>query len=121
MKRFAIIAAIFLAGCEAQPTDTMAEMRLSTADDFAPILGKKLMFGDADFVMINADGTLSGDFGGVDTRGTWALKDGYFCRVLTAGPRGASPEDCQLVVRKGDVLSITRERGTGASFDYTIA
>ncbi len=121
MKRFAIIAAIFLAGCEAQPTDTMAEMRLSTADDFAPILDKRLMFGDTDYVVMSSDGTLTGDFGGVDTRGTWEVKDGYFCRVLTAGPRGASPEDCQLVVRKGDVLSITRERGAGPTFDYTIS
>lgn len=121
MRRFAIIAAVFLAGCEAQPTETMAEMRLSTSDDFAQIMGKRLMFGDADFVVINANGTLTGDFNGVDTRGTWELKDGYFCRTLTAGPRGASPEDCQLVVRKGNVLSVTRERGNGASFDYTIA
>jgi hypothetical protein len=121
MKHYAIIAAIFLAGCEAQSTDSMSEMRLSTADDFAPILGKRLMFGDVDYVVINADGTLIGDFGGVDTRGTWELKDGYLCRSLTAGPRGASPEDCQLVVRKGDVLSITRDRGDGPSFDYVIS
>lgn len=120
MKKLLVVLCVLLSACMADDMANGPDKTLSTAADFAPLFGKRLAFSDADFVTINANGTLSGEFGGEDTLGTWELRDGYWCRVLTAGPRGPQPEDCQLFVQKGNVLSITRDRGNGNSFDYTI-
>ncbi len=121
MKKFIVAAAVLLAACQPEAMSEMSEKRLSTSEDFATITGKTLKFGDSDFVVINANGTLSGEFAGVETLGTWEVRDGYWCRELSAGPRGPSPEDCQLFVRSGKTLNITRERGEGASFVYIIS
>lgn len=120
MKRLSIFAFVFLLACQTSGSGVGPDGRLSTEEDFAPIIGQRLIFGDSDFVTINADGTFSGNFSGADTRGTWELRDGYWCRTLSAGPCGAQPEDCQLFVRSGNILTITRDRGNGRSFEYVI-
>ena len=122
MKRLFILVGFVLAGCQTgQVTETAGAARLSTPADFATLYGQRLTFGDSDFVTINANGTLSGNFSGVETLGTWEVRDGFWCRELSAGPRGPAPEDCQLFVRDGNALNITRERGNGASFVYMIS
>ncbi|WP_342075381.1 hypothetical protein [Yoonia sp. SS1-5] len=119
-KKIAFLSVLLLSAC--QMTDPApAAGKLSTAADFAPLVGKTLRLNETDFAVMNADGTLSGMFSGADTRGTWQVKDGFWCRTLTAGPRGPSPEDCQVWERSGDTLTIRRNRGQGASFQYTIS
>ncbi|MEM6312327.1 MAG: hypothetical protein AAF754_20070 [Pseudomonadota bacterium] len=120
MRSIFFALSIALVGCNATQDAVSSSMQLSTPEEFATLIGKRLELNPSDYVVINADGTLAGEFGGVDTRGTWTIKEGYFCRELTSGPRGASPEDCQLFVKDGDTLNITRERGAGASFQYKI-
>ena len=105
----------------AEPTMAAdATMQLATQEDLAAIIGRTLDFGEGRSFVISADGTLAGDWGGTPLAGTYEMRDGFFCRTLTAGPGGASPEDCQLLILNGDMLDVTRDRGTGASFSYTI-
>ncbi|MEM8824885.1 MAG: hypothetical protein AAGF30_14865, partial [Pseudomonadota bacterium] len=136
MRYFSISALAFtiatmLAGCQTTATGPSTSpvttsdgfLRISTRDDMAPIIGRRLAFQGEDFVVINADGTLLGEFGGVVTAGTWEMVDGFWCRTLTAGPERAltnNPTDCQLFERNGDTLRGTRDRGQGTQFEYTI-
>lgn len=123
MKIFSFLVALSLAGC----TGTSEPMSLATVPgqmtteaEFAALAGRRLETGEADFVVLNADGTLTGVYGGIETLGTWELRDGYFCRVVTTGPAGAMAEDCQLFVRDGNQLTISRDKGAGKAAVYTI-
>ena len=122
MKKITLIAALLLAACQTgiSPTQAVVDGPLTSEADFATIYGKRLGFGDADFLTINANGTLSGEFSGTRTLGTWEIRDGFWCRELTAGPRGPSPENCQMFVRSGNTLNVTLDRGEGSSFSYTV-
>lgn len=131
---FLIAGALALAACAEttadaeMETETMAEesmaadatMQLATQEDLAAIVGKTLDFGEGRSFVISADGTLAGDWGGTPLAGTYEMRDGFFCRTLTAGPGGGSPEDCQLFILNGDMLDVTRDRGNGSNFSYTI-
>ena len=123
MRQFSWLMAGLMLAAACQPTTPIetAPMRLLTNADLAPVMGKRLELSAAEYVVINADGTLSGDFSGAETRGTWVMRDGYFCRELSAGPTGVQPEDCQLMVRTADGVRVTRDRGKGSSWDYVIA
>ena len=84
-------------------------------------MGKRLELNENDHLVLNADGSLSGEFGGAVTRGTWVVRDGFWCRELSAGPRGPSPEDCQLWAQEGSSINVTRDQGRGGSFVYEIS
>lgn len=120
LKKISFAAVLLLAACQVSGTDTVSG-QLTTPADFAQITGKKLNLNENDFAVLNADGTLTGTFSGADTRGTWTVKDGFWCRELTAGPRGPSPEDCQIWSLDGNVVSVRRNRGEGAAFQYTMS
>jgi len=120
MRIFAFVVPFALLGCDVAQEVASTAVQLTTPAEFAPLLGKRLELNPSDFLTLNADGSLIGEFSGADTRGTWSIKDGFFCRVLTAGPRGPSPEDCQIFVQDGDLLNITRDKGRGSSFVYEI-
>ena len=94
--------------------------QLRTQSDMAAITGRTLTHQPGQTVVISADGTLSGTWDGKPLAGTYEMRDGYFCRVLSKGPNGPSPEDCQLFVLEGNTLTGTRNRGEGATFTYTL-
>ena len=95
--------------------------QLVTQNDLNAVVGKTLTFREGSSFVISADGTLSGFFDGTPLVGTYEMRDGFFCRTLSEGPRGPSPEDCQLLVLDGNVLQVTRDRGNGSSFSYTLS
>lgn len=129
MKNFAIIALIGLAACQTpvvdQPQVTTAPqtsgVQLATQADMAEVIGKRLVHENpAQYVLLSADGKISGSWDGTPLAGKYEMRDGFFCRTLSAGPGGASPEDCQLFILEGNKISGTRDRGKGGSFTYTV-
>lgn len=74
------------------------------------------------FFRLNADGSMSGDVGQGSLAGTWAFRDGYWCRTWTAGLKQASlnSEDCQLVELGEGQVALTRDRGAGNTGIYVI-
>ncbi len=96
-------------------------MPLMTQSDLAAITGKTLTFAPGQAITLFDNGTITGNWDGVLVQGTYVVRDGFVCRVLTAGPRGPSPEDCQIFVLDGDQLNVTRDQGNGASFSYTVS
>ncbi|RED11252.1 hypothetical protein [Pontivivens insulae] len=121
-------ATLLLAACAAETSndempmteETSMGVTIATQEDLQALVGKSLSFGEGRAFTINADGTLAGDWAGTPLAGTYEMRDGYWCRTLTAGPSGPSPEDCQLVVLDGDQATFTRDRGAGSPLVYTV-
>lgn len=118
-------AAIFLAACQTTTqtaeTETSVGMQLATQSDMSSVVGKTLTLGPGQSFTIGADGSLMGTWDGNPLVGTYVMRDGYFCRTLSQGPRGPSPEDCQLLILNGSNLAVTRDRGAGSAFTYTVS
>lgn len=122
MKYFAALAFVAISAC--QMTDDAGEtagMRLATQSDLNAIVGKTITFEPGQSFVISSNGTLNGSWDGAPLTGTYQMRDGFFCRTLSQGPRGPSPEDCQLMVLDGNALAVTRDRGNGGSFTYTVS
>jgi hypothetical protein len=120
-----LIAGLTLAACQ-MPTETamtsqMSMRQISTQSDMSAIIGKTLTFGPRQSFVISDNGTLRGSWDDMPLIGTYEMRDGFFCRTLSAGPSGPSPEDCQLLILDGANLMGTRDRGNGASFTYTVS
>ena len=125
MKYFVFTALLGLAACQtttdADASSQSSVQQLATQTDMSAITGKTLTLNPGQSFVISDDGTLAGTWDGGPLIGTYEMKDGYFCRTLSAGPSGPSPEDCQLLVLDGDQLMGTRDRGNGVSFTYTVS
>ena len=127
MKRvlFAAIAACGLTACMATTDDAGSDMstarQLATQADLDAVIGKTLTLNPGQSFVVSADGSMIGVWDGAPLVGTYEMRDGYFCRVLTEFVQGPLPEDCQLWILDGDNLTGTRDRGEGASFTYTIS
>ncbi|MET1415009.1 peptidoglycan-binding domain-containing protein [Roseibium sp. HPY-6] len=94
---------------EAALVDTEAELR-------EKVIGKKLTL-DGNWVIIKADGTFEGNFGKKALAGTWNWQDIYWCRTLTTHSKNT---DCQVYRVTPAGLYVTRQKGKGKSFLYTI-
>lgn len=126
--RFSLIPAITLAfglaACETAPPmaeEPSSATRLATQADMAAITGKMLTLEPGRSYVIGADGTIIGSWDGAPLVGQYEMKDGFFCRTLSQGPNGPSPEDCQILLLDGDTLRGTRDRGDGASFALMVS
>ena len=122
MKAYLVITALLLTAC-AGPTVVAPPQafngQITNQAEFSTIVGRRLTLGD-DFVVINADGTFAGNYGGVETFGTWEFRDGYFCRTVTQGPSGPDPENCQINILQGNTLTVKPDRGAGRTVVYTV-
>ncbi len=79
-------------------------------------LGKTLYLGDTT-ATVHDGGTMTVVFKGKEIAGTWEWQDGYFCRVLKSYSTKA---DCQLWEHDGTDFRITRDKGNGQGFVYTL-
>lgn len=118
-------AALFLAACQTTTqtaqTETPVGMQLATQSDMSSVIGKTLTLGPGQSFQVAGDGTLTGSWDGNPLVGTYEMREGFFCRTLSQGPSGPSPEDCQLLVLNGSNLEVTRDRGNGNAFTYTVS
>jgi len=118
---------ISLAACE-MPSENAGDgfTRVADAATFqTAVVGKDLNNVDdptSVYFRLNVDGTMSGDVGRGALAGTWAFRDGYWCRTWTAGLKETSlnSEDCQLVELGAGQVALTRERGAGNRGIYNI-
>ncbi|MEL7213173.1 MAG: hypothetical protein AAGK92_10955 [Pseudomonadota bacterium] len=118
---------IALAGCEVPTEDAGDDFtRVTDAATFqTAVVGRNLNNVNdpaSMFFRLNADGTMSGDVGRGALAGTWAFRDGYWCRTWTAGlkPESLNSEDCQLVELGAGQVALSRERGAGNRGIYVI-
>ena len=83
------------------------------------IVGAKLTFysGDAqdsgyEWFVVNGDGTLNGEHGGMDQSGNWVWTDQFWCRTKSVGGRVLG-NDCQLVTIIDNKVVFQHMRGNG--------
>jgi len=74
------------------------------------------------FIVVRDGGSFDGTWNDAPIAGTWEMRDGYWCRVITEffNPDRLGSEDCQLWELNENRIRGTRDRGTGASFVYNI-
>lgn len=114
------IALTAMALMTAIPTDVAAQgKRIASEAEFTKaVVGKRLLFGtDGDWFRIQKNGKIRGNFGGKQTTGVWEWRDGFWCRTLTK-PR--QDTDCQTWEAVNGGFKVSRDRGKGRSFVYTL-
>jgi len=93
------------------------------------VFDKQLFFFDegnnvqtANFIVVRENGTFDGTWESEPIAGTWEMRDGNWCRILTAffNADRLNSEDCQLWERSGIRIRGTRDGGAGVSFIYNI-
>lgn len=70
-------------------------------------------------IKVQPDGTILGTAAGWDLTGTWAWKDGLFCREMDWSGMPIA-YNCQLVETNGEKMRFTSDAGTGASADFRL-
>jgi hypothetical protein len=78
------------------------------------VAGKELRLGLFGVTLrVDAEGTIEGSAAGWDVTGTWAWRDGYFCREMDWSGTPI-PYNCQLVEQRGgERIRFTVDRGDG--------
>lgn len=96
----------------ALPLQAMAE-RVTTRQDFLSLVDQRRLTSTGIALSVTPDGQITGRAFGRDVTGSWSWDEGgWFCRTLGWG-RLSWPLNCQLVMRDGDRLRFTSDRGTG--------
>ena len=120
-KMLSIAALTTLTACAGTttPPATGTATTITTEAAFrSTLVGKTIGFAGNTFV-INADNTVSGPWDGTGITGTWSWEDQYWCRDIAIGGTARNP-DCQIWTVEGTSATVTRDRGNGSSFTYSI-
>lgn len=85
------------------------------------IFGKQLQQ-DANFIILNSDGNLTGTWGDEPVVGTWEMRDGFWCRTYSEFylSEFSNVEECHLWERNGNRIRATRDSGNGTTYPLTI-
>ncbi len=119
IQRFAATVLTVLAALPALAND-FAAVR-DKAAFLSLVEGKELRIGVYNLTLsLMPDGQIKGRALGWDITGSWAWKDGYFCRELDWSGM-AIPYNCQLVEARGaDVVRFTVDQGNGATASFKL-
>ena len=113
---------LFIALAITSATPAFAYDRVTDKGAFVGLVSGKTLSNRLYGVSLNVSsgGSISGAALGWDITGSWAWKDGYFCRDMTWGddPIGYN---CQLVeVRNGNEMRFTSDQGTGDAASFKL-
>lgn len=118
--------ALGLAGCvETASTQDEAFVRVTDATAFSTaVVGRDLLdaSGGTNVFKMNADGSLSGNYGRGALAGSWSFEGGFWCRTFTAGlaPDRLNQRDCQLAELRPGQVRLTRDRGNGNAGTFNL-
>lgn len=119
MKR-TILSAMALGVLCMSPAHSEAMKRIKTEADYrALIVGNTFGNEKGDWVTVNADGSMNGQFGGKEFSGKWLWKGSYWCRNGVLGGQEIG-SDCQVVEFDGRTLRNVRKKGKGDTALFTL-
>ncbi|MCK0167860.1 dihydrodipicolinate reductase [Jannaschia sp. S6380] len=101
------------------PYPAAAFEAVTSRDAFVALTAGKRLMGDGVSLQVLPDGRITGRGFGLRVSGTWAWRDGLFCRTLDTALRDF-PLNCQTVAIQGDVLRFRADRGTGDVADLRL-
>ncbi len=116
---------LLLGACQTTTSQTQVQSEAPytriLADNISLIMGKRLQL-DGNYIALSEDGSFSGQWASEPIEGTWEMKDDLWCRVLTEFHQAdrLNSEDCQLFEFNGTSVRVTRDKGNGQSFIYTV-
>lgn len=122
MPRISAALALAAAAALAPPAAASDFVPVRDKDRFVALVeGRELRLGLFRISLsVTRDGRIEGSALGWGVTGTWAWKDGYFCRELDWSGT-AIPYNCQLVEARGDSeLRFTVDRGAGDSASFRL-
>jgi hypothetical protein len=94
--------------------------RITTDDQFREVVIGKSFTGPLYRVTAGADGSLAGEIEGLNLVGQWHWDDeGYYCTRARIAEH-ITGAYCSLVEIDGNQFRLTREKGQGAQFVYTL-
>ncbi len=115
---FALLAPLTLGACQTTGSSQTAVTYNPIMNEAAfegAVVGKNLVSPDdaANGIVISADNSWSGTWGGKAIKGTWKWEDGAFCRTINDGK-----DDCQIFALSSmfDSIKVTMKRGEGTSY-----
>ncbi len=114
------LVALSLSACQTTgsgPSNEVSYTQITKLSAFQGGVVGKTLRKDSNHVVITDKGTWSGVWDGKKIGGDWVWEDGAFCRTMNDAPR-----DCQLfeMSNKFNQLRVTRNRGSGRSWNYQI-
>jgi hypothetical protein len=115
-------AIILAAGLALMAQAAAAFDRVEDRDRFLDLVAdKELRLGLFGVTLrVDAEGTIEGSALGWDVTGTWAWRDGYFCREMDWSGTPI-PYNCQLVEQRGgERLRFTVDRGDGRQATFSL-
>jgi hypothetical protein len=116
--RGGFLAAVAIGILAAAPAD--AWTRITTEDQFREAVIGKSFTGHLYQVTAAADGSLTGVIEGLNLIGQWHWDDeGYYCTNARIAQH-ITGAYCSVVEIDGDQFRVTREKGNGAQFVYTL-
>jgi len=102
-------------------TGPESSIKQFTDDEAKSLVGKKLRL-DKNLIIMNEDGTISGEWGGGPVAGAWELKDGYWCRSYSEFYEAdfTNVEQCHSWEIKGSEIYAVRNKGKGKPYRLKI-
>jgi len=96
------------------PLPALAEgfIRITEKSAFVAAVEGRALTTTAVRLNVKPDGRIEGRAFGMAVSGTWAWREGYFCRTLDTATR-AFPLNCQQVETDGATIRFTADKGTG--------
>lgn len=114
LKQFCV--ALILAGTPSFASDFKP---IREANVFKTAIAGKTLTRPLIKLVVSATGDISGTGAAIPVTGTWAWKDGYFCRTMLWGERDIG-YNCQEVAIHGNKVRFQSDKGTGDYADFNI-
>lgn len=95
------------------------KQKIETEQEFRDLIVEKRLSSEHGYVIVHADGTMTGDFGGKNLTGTWSWDDRYYCRTARLGNKKIAL-NCQTVTVSGDKVTFGRNKGLGKKSKYRL-
>ncbi len=92
-----------------------------TSENVSVLIGKKLSL-NGNSIFLSEDGTFLGTWDGAPVAGSWDMRGGFWCRVLTEfkDESRLGLKECQLWEMDENSMRATINKGKACSFIYSI-
>ena len=105
------VAAAAIAGCAPAPDKPAFQLVTTPGQYIELVAGKPITFDNGGVLITNRDGSIGGDFNGVEPQGRWSFESGRLCRTVTIGTENF-PEVCQSVEVGEETVRFLNPDGT---------